>query len=422
MINIGILGNGTVGSGILELIDRNRETLRNQKGFNINVTKVLVKDLEKHKKNKYFSLLTNDSEEFFNNEMDIVVEVMGGVNPAYDYMKKALKLKKHVVTANKDVISKYGVELLKTAREQGVTLNFEASVGGGMPIIKILSESLTGSNIESITGILNGTTNFILSKMYNENIDYANALKTAQELGFAEADPSSDVLGLDAARKLAIASSISYGETLDWEKIKTQGIDCIDETDILCAKKVGGTIKLLAMSKRDKEGIYASVRPVIIPKSSSLGKLENEFNGVALEGDTVGEIFLSGKGAGKLPTASAVLADILSIIESNKRNQISLGQRKACIENEYMKKASWLVRISHPERKNVINEIANTFKNFFLFSSTFISENELIVYVECEDERLLNSWSEKLLDDKKCISVKTTLCLQELNYASDFLV
>lgn len=414
MINIGILGNGTVGKGIVELIDKNKASIKQRTGEELNISAVLVKNLEKHRKYKYFSLITNNYEKFFNSDIDIVVEVIGGIEPAYDYIKTALNLKKHVVTANKNVISKYGVELLRLAQKQGVSLNFEASVGGGMPIIKILGDSLTGNNIDSITGIFNGTTNFILSKMENENMDYVSALKLAQELGFAEADPSSDVLGQDAARKLAIASSISYGETVDWEKINTQGITNIDKIDMNCAKELGCTIKLLALSRKEDDKIYASVRPVILPKANSLAKLENEFNGVVLDGDAVGEIFLSGKGAGKLPTASAVMADILSIVGSSNPKLISLGCGEATIETRYNKNASWLLRVKCVDRISIISSITNSFRKIFIFNNKGKENDEVITFIEGINEKKVDEFINVISLDYNVSIAKKILSLDNL--------
>lgn len=411
MINIGILGNGTVGKGILELIDRNRNRIKEKTGAELNITSVLVQNLEKHKNHKYFPIITNNYEDFFRNDMDIVVEVIGGVDPAYEYIKRALSLKKHVVTANKNVISKHGVELLGIAEKQGVSLNFEASVGGGMPIIKMLSDSLTGNNIDSITGILNGTTNFILTKMANENMDYGSALKLAQEEGFAEADPSSDVLGLDAARKLAITSSISYGETVDWEKINTQGITNIDEIDMACAKELGCTIKLLALSSKEDGAIYASVRPVIVAKGSSLGKIENEFNGVMLDGDAVGEIFLSGKGAGKLPTASAIMADILSILGSSKQKLVSLGNNEAKIEKLYNKKASWLLRVKCVDRTDIISKVCTKFERIFVFNNKGTDADEVIALIESKNEKQIDDFIDEISLNNGFIFAKKVLSI-----------
>jgi homoserine dehydrogenase len=414
MINIGILGNGTVGKGVVELIDKNRESIKKRTGTDLHISSILVQNLEKHRKNEYFPLITNNNENFFDKDMDIVVEVIGGVHPAYDYIKKALNSKKHVVTANKNVISKHGVELLELAKKQVVSLSFEASVGGGMPIIKMLSDGLTGNNIDSITGILNGTTNFILSKMANENMDYEAALIIAQELGFAEADPSSDVLGQDAARKLAIASSISYGEIVDYEKILTEGITHIDGIDMLCAKELGCTIKLLALSKKDKDKVYAAVRPTILPRGSSLGKIENEFNGVILDGDAVGEIFLSGKVAGSLPTASAVMADILAVAGATNQKVISFGSIEAEIESQYNNKASWLLRIKCRERGKILSAITSGFGKAFIFNNKGKEDDEIIAYVEGENEKFVDAFISNISDENEVINVKKILSLDNI--------
>lgn len=406
MVKVGILGNGTVGSGVIELIDKNCENIKNRTGRSLGISKVLVQNPKKYKNNKYFSLITNNVEEFFNDEPDIVVEAIGGMNPAYDYIKRALSLKKHVVTANKNVISKHGAELVALAKSHGVALHFEASVGGGMPVIRMLSEGMTGNNINSMAGILNGTTNFILSKMSNEGLSYDLALEAAQQLGFAEADPSADVLGYDAARKLAIASSISYGKNIDFEKISIEGITRIDEIDTMAAHGIGGTIKLLAISSETENGIYAAVRPVIVSKSSSLGKLENEYNGIVLEGDATGEIFLSGKGAGKLPTASAVMADILSIVEGNRHKYVYLGSEEATIETSYDKRASWFIRVKTNRRADVINLIAESFIKLYIFNQKGNDNDEVIALVESKNEQYLDDvFCRKNYEYKKILSL-----------------
>lgn len=397
-MKVGILGNGTVGSGVVELIQRNVNSIQSRTGTQLVVTKVLVKDTNKHRKQSYFPIITGDVEEFFQEDPDIVVEAIGGMSPAYELIKRSLLLKKHVVTANKNVISKHGTELVALAKKQGVALHFEASVGGGMPVIRIVSEGLTGNNMDSITGILNGTTNYILSRMGGEGLSYDAALKAAQQLGFAEADPSSDVLGLDSARKLAITASIAFGNTIDWEKIPTIGITELDELDTYGAKLAAGTIKLLALGRKTQEGLYAGVRPVIVSKGSSLGKLENEFNGVLLTGDATGEIFLSGKGAGKLPTASAVMADILSIISGESPRYIKLGGDEVVLMPKFNERANWMIRIQTREqdRAKVFAQIAGSFRKLHILNQRGRNNDEVTAFVESPSETYLDEVLESM--------------------------
>lgn len=229
-VKIGVLGYGVVGSGLIDIIDNNKEKR------NIEIVGILVNNLEKHKDKKYSNIITNNIDDIFNKDIDILVEVMGGLEPSLSYIKKALNNKIHVVTANKDLLAECGDELAKLASENKVSIKFEASVAGGIPVLKPIIESLEGNNIDSINAILNGTTNFILSKMYDENLSYDMALRQAQELGFAEANPESDVLGYDAARKLSILSTLAYDNRVYWKDVYLEGITDIDEKDIEYAK------------------------------------------------------------------------------------------------------------------------------------------------------------------------------------------
>ncbi len=390
MITIGLLGNGVVGSGVVELVNKNKED-------NIKISKILVRDVKKHENDLNYSLLTDQIEDIFKEDVDIIVEVMGGIQPAYDYIKKSLKNKKHVVTANKDLISKYGQELLKIARENNVKLYFEASVGGGIPILRPLNECLIGNKIKSIKAILNGTTNFILTKMDKEKVSYENALKVAQDLGFAETDPTSDVKGYDSARKLAILSTLAYGKKIDWEKFQVEGMDEIDEIDIKKANKIGGVVKLLGMSEIDEDKVYAKVRPAIVMKNSILGKVENEFNAILVEGDSVGELVFYGKGAGKLPTASAIYADIADIIRNKKEKPILFNETDALLENNLNKKTNWYVRIQCEDRHAVINKIAEGFKDVSIETDKCLCKNEVFSIIEGEYENSIKKKIEALM-------------------------
>lgn len=413
MISVGILGNGTVGTGVVELIHKNFKNIKERTGKEITISKILVKDVKKHSWKTYGSIFTDKIEEFFSEDIDIIVEVMGGINPTYDYIKKFLKMKKHVVTANKDLIAKYGEELLSLAAENEVKLYFEASVGGGIPILKPLNESLAGNEIQSIKGILNGTTNFILSKMYNENMKYNEALKISQELGFAEADPTSDVMGYDAARKLSILSTISYNQKVDWQDIKTIGISEIDEVDIKCAKEENCNIKLLGISKREGDSIYAAVTPVMIRKESQISKVKNEFNGIFIEGDAVGELFFYGKGAGKFPTASAVLGDILDIIENKKKEAVHLFKEKAKVSRLWMKKSKWMLRIKGAHRLNIISALEEISPGCYFSSQNSEKINEVISFVESESEEELDKIIEKLHELTPITLSKKLIVLEE---------
>ncbi len=359
MVSIAILGNGVVGSGLVELIERNKKENEEE---NISITKILVRDKNKHKNNKLFSIITEDIKEVIKENVSIVVEAIGGIEPAYDYVKTFLKNKKHVVTANKDLISKHGNELLKIAKENNVKLYFEASVGGGIPILRPMKECLVGNNVKSIKAVLNGTTNFILTKMHKEGATFKNALVTAQKLGFAEFDSTSDIKGYDSARKLAILSNLAYNKKFNWENFNVEGIDNIDKYDIDMANKLGGVIKLIGISEKFQDGIYTAVKPAIISKNSILSRVENEFNSIIIEGDSIGEVAFYGKGAGKLPTASAIYADIINIISNKKEKNLLFNDEKAVIFREFPKEQDWFIRISTEYRTEVICGINKLFK------------------------------------------------------------
>lgn len=396
MVSIAVLGYGTVGTGITELINKNKDRFKSITGEELNISSILVRDIKKHIHKQNFNVITDSIEGVFKKPIDIVVEVMGGINPAYEYVKKALTLKKHVVTANKDLIAEHGKELLDLANKNGVTLNFEASVGGGIPILKPLMECLSGNEIIGIKAILNGTTNFILSKMDKENMDYQDALKLAQELGFAEANPESDVLGYDAARKISILSTIAYNQKVNWKDIDIQGITAIDREDFKYAKLKGYTIKLLAVSKKQNNKVYASVKPVLVKLNSNLGQIDNELNGIIIEGDAVGDVFFSGKGAGMLPTASSVFGDITDIIQNKSKKIVSFNDEKADIEKVWSEKCSWLIRIHTDNRLDVVCNVAKEFKNCYFYAENLTNKEEVVCMISDEYESELNSKFQKL--------------------------
>jgi len=406
MTGIAILRNGTVGSGVEELINKNIKKIKDRTGEEIRIAKILVSDINNHLGQRDASLLTDKIEELFNEDIDIVVEAMGGINPAYDYIKKFLNMKKHVVTANKDLIAKHGEELLSLANKNQVKLHFEASVGGGIPILKPLSECLAGNEIQCVKGILNGTTNFILSKMYNENMGYDEALKIAQELGFAEANPESDVMGYDAARKLSILSTIAYGKKVDWQEIRTIGITEIDETDIQCAKEENCNIKLLAMSSKEDRGIYAAVRPVLVSRGSQIAKVEDEFNGISVEGDAVGDMFFYGKGAGKLPTASAVFGDIVDIIENKGRKMLFPVREKAEVYGLWKQKSEWMLRIKCKNRVEIMCALGELFSKCRFSNAKGKDGDEVVVFVESESEEMLDVMINKINNKNSILAVK----------------
>ena len=310
MINIAILGYGTVGSGVVEVLETNKKSIEQKAGKEISVKYVL--DLREFPGTSIENILTKDYNDILNDkDVDIVVEVMGGTHPAYEFTKKALESGKSVITSNKELVAAHGPELLKIAKNNNINYLFEASVGGGIPIIRPLNKSLSADEIFEITGILNGTTNFILSKMATEGSDFDEVLKEAQDLGFAEANPEADVEGHDACRKIAILSSLAYGNHVDYSNIHTEGITKIRPRDLEYAKDLNCQIKLLGTSKKVGDKAYAMVAPMMIPNSHPLSNVHGVFNAIFIKGNVIGDIMFYGSGAGKLPTASAVVADIV---------------------------------------------------------------------------------------------------------------
>lgn len=311
MINVAVLGYGTVGSGVVEVINTNHESINKRAGQEINVKYVL--DLRDFPGDPVEKILVHDYEQIVNDpEVDIVVEVMGGVEPAYTFVKKALLAGKNVCTSNKALVADKGRELMDIAREKSINFLFEASCGGGIPIIRVINSSLTGDEIDEVTGILNGTTNYMLYKMSTEGCEFDTVLKEAQQKGYAEADPTADVEGYDACRKIAILSSLAYSEYFDYRDIYTEGITKITPEDMEYAAKLGRTIKLLGTSRRNADGTcYAMVAPFLIGRDSPLYSVNDVFNAVFVHGNMLGDAMFYGSGAGKLPTASAVVGDIV---------------------------------------------------------------------------------------------------------------
>lgn len=380
-MKIGILGYGTVGSGFIDVIDNNRDKR------DIEICKILVSDKYKHKGKKYFDKITENIEDVFEENIDVLVEVMGGLNPTLDYIKRAIDNNIHVVTANKDLLAEHGDELVKLANEKGVYIKFEASVGGGIPVLKPLIESLEGNNIESISAILNGTTNFILSKMYDENLPYNIALKQAQELGFAEANPEADVMGYDAARKLSILSTLAYDNRVYWKDLYLEGITSIDERDMEYAKKLDCKIKLVGQSSLKEDKVSAFVRPVLVENNSILAKVDNEFNAVIVNGDSVGEISFVGKGAGKLATGSAVYSDVIDIIDNRINCIDSFMKNKVEINKILENKCSALLRFSSFKK----NEIIDIIKSCIVKYDVLNDKDELAIMVYANSEYEINN-------------------------------
>lgn len=310
MINIAIMGYGTVGAGVYKVLSMNRESITRRVGQRLHVKYVL--DLRDFPGDPAEKVLTHDFNDILNDDsVSIVVETMGGLKPAYDFTKDLLLAGKNVCTSNKELVAEHGVELRGIAHDMNCNYLFEASCGGGIPIIRVLNSSLTAEEIEEITGILNGTTNYILTSMAEDGADFNDALKEAQEKGFAELHPEADIDGFDACRKIAILSSLAYGKHVNYNYVQTEGIRNVSATDIRYAKKLGVVIKLLATSRREKEGTWAMVAPMMIGKENPLSSVDGVMNAVMVKGNAVGTTMYYGSGAGSLPTASAVCGDVI---------------------------------------------------------------------------------------------------------------
>ena len=318
---IALLGMGTVGGGVYEIIERQKEEMPFKIGAALEVVKVLVRNKAKYADRIPAEKLTDVWEDVIGDDsIDIVVEVMGGIEPARTYIKAALEKGKHVVTANKDLMAMHGHELLELAGEHHCDLLFEAAVAGGIPIIRPLKQCLAGNNITEIMGIINGTTNFILTKMKEDGMDFGEALQLATDLGYAEADPTADIEGYDAGRKLAIMASIAFHTSVTFDDVFTEGITKITAKDMRYAKEMGCSIKLLGIAKNTETGIEVKVHPTMIPENHPLAAVNDSFNAVFVHGDAVDDAMFYGSGAGKLPTASAVVADVVDEAKHLHRN------------------------------------------------------------------------------------------------------
>ena len=352
VIKAALLGLGTVGSGVYKVLRNQKEEMPHKIGAVVEVEKILVRNLKKASaKVENPEILTNDWKTILEDEsIEIVIEVMGGIEPARTYILEALNAGKHVVTANKDLVASHGQELLECAAEHNCDFLFEAAVAGGIPIIRPLNTSLSADDIEEITGILNGTTNYMLSKMYHEDADYDAVLKEAQMMGYAERDPSADVDGHDACRKIAILSSLICGKQVEFEDIYTEGITDITLQDMQYAKAMGMKIKLLATCRKNGERLGAVVAPCLLGKKHPLYNVEDVFNAIFIKGNMLGDAMFYGSGAGKLPTASAVVADVIEAAKYPRQSMMTVwSEEKMVLEDKSERENRFFVRIKGTE-------------------------------------------------------------------------
>lgn len=396
MINVAIIGHGVVGSGVAEILINHRDRVSKRAKNEINVKYILdIRDFDglgySDKFTKDFNLILNDP------EIKVVVEVMGGCTFAYDYVKACLLAGKSVCTSNKELVAQKGAELLKIASEMNVNFLFEASVGGGIPVLRPMAQCLTANEITEVTGILNGTTNFILTKMIDENVSFEDALKTAQELGYAEKDPTADVEGFDACRKICILASLGFGKHVYPEQVKCEGITNITLEDVEYADSFGSVIKLIGKTRKlDNGQITASVYPALVSRNHMFSGVNDVFNAIMVRGDEVGDVMFYGRGAGKLPTASAVVGDVIDCVkhlQSRKYLYWDDGD-KDYVADSMQDITKLFVRCSTNDPDGLIKEIETIFSNVSYIKNA--NKNEVVFLTENDIECTLRNQISKL--------------------------
>ena len=381
-----ILGYGTVGGGVADVLYENKEQIAVRAGEAIEVKYIL--DIREFPGDRFESLITHDFEQIANDEeVKVVCETMGGLKPAYDFTKRLLESGKSVCTSNKELVAAHGPELIRIAKEHNCSYLFEASVGGGIPIIRPLLSCLTADRIDEIAGILNGTTNYMLTKMDKEGCDYADVLKEAQEKGYAERNPEADVEGYDACRKIAILASLNYKKTVNYEQIYTEGITAISTADFAYAAKCGKNIKLIGMCKEIGEKKYAMVAPFLIGDDNPLYGVNDVFNGIAVHGNMVDKVMFYGRGAGKLPTASAVVSDVVEAAKNiGKASEIVWDDEKITLDDKNELTFAYLVRVSGFEKDSDYKTVFegakyvgnNTEEDEFAFVTEAMTEGDFL--------------------------------------------
>ena len=400
-IKAALLGAGTVGGGVYKLVERRAAEMQAKVGADLKITKVMVKNLQKKREGIPSEVLTDDWESIIHDpEISIVIELMGGVEPARTYILQALEAGKNVVTANKDLLAEHGQELMEAAERNHCDICFEAAVGGGIPIIRPLKECLAGNEITEVMGIVNGTTNYILTKMTQEGWDFDDALKEAQRLGFAEADPTADVEGLDAGRKMAILASIAFHSRVTFKDVDVKGITKITAKDIQYAKEFGYTLKLLGVARNEEGKMEVGVSPMMIPSTHPLANVNDSFNAVFVHGDAVDDAMFQGRGAGEFPTASAVVGDLISVARDMQYDCCGrIGC--SCYKNLPMKPAGearhkYFLRLIVEDRTGILAGVAGVLGNNGVSINQVIQKPavdgvaELVVITDKVETRHLN--------------------------------
>ena len=392
MIGIGIMGYGTVGSGVAEVLQKNRESIAKKAGEQLCVQRIL--DLRDFPGDPFESKLTKQFDDILGDDaIQIVVETMGGLHPAYDFVKACLEAGKSVVTSNKELVAEKGDELLRIARDRNLNFLFEASVGGGIPILRPLNECLAGNEVYEIAGILNGTTNFMLTQMIEQHMTFDDALALAQRLGYAERDPSADVDGHDACRKICILASLAFGRHVFPKDVYTEGLRDVTLDDVATAAAMDGVIKLIGRVKRTEDGhITISVAPTVLPKTNLLSDVNDVFNGILVRGDAIGDVVFYGRGAGKLPTASAVVGDVIDEVKHMQTRKRLFWEpaTEGYVLPHGQDKTAFLTRLSCDNRGTALAAVTAAFGEVRTVERPGAPEDELafVTPVAAEDDTL----------------------------------
>lgn len=419
-IQVALLGAGTVGNGVYKLLHRRAGVMEKTIGSELEIKKILVHNLEKKREGIDSNLLTNNWQEILNDEeIQIVIEVMGGIEPAKTMILEALHAGKHVVTANKDLIAVHGGELLEAAEEKQCDFLFEAAVAGAIPIIRPLKQCLAGNEITEVLGIVNGTTNYILTKMFEENMGFEEALEKATELGYAEADPTADVEGLDAGRKVAIMASIAFHSRVVFDDVYTEGITKITSKDIAYAKEFDSVIKLLGVARNTEQGIEAGVYPMMLNKEHPLASVRDSFNAVFVHGDAVDDAMFYGRGAGELPTASAIMGDVIDVARNLK---YGCNGRISCtcynqipVKSFDEVKNKFFLRMQVHNKPGVLAQIAQVFGNHKVSIARVVQKNaqsenaELVIVTDKVKEKHLKNALQVLKDMEDIIEISSMI-------------
>ncbi|MCA1021019.1 homoserine dehydrogenase [Halobacillus litoralis] len=375
-ITVGLLGLGTVGSGVIEILRDHKERIEHKTGCDVTIKSVLVSDMAKEREIPAETELTDRYEDITRDpEIDVIVEVMGGIDHTLTILLEAIEHGKHIVTANKDLVAQHGEQLFEACQKYNCDLYYEASVAGGIPIIRSIMDGLSSDRITKMMGIVNGTTNYIMTKMAQDGVDFDSVLKEAQDLGFAEADPTADVDGLDAARKMTILSILGFSMPYSLEDVDVKGIRGISSDDITYAEELGYRIKLIGIAENDANGVSVSVEPTLLPAEHPLSSVNDEFNAVYVYGDAVGETMFYGPGAGKLPTATAVVSDLIAVLKNIRLGTTGTAyvqpQFPKQVRAQSEKLTKKYIRLHVDDKSGMLKELTNIFAEYSISFDQF---------------------------------------------------